>query len=121
MIDAEVIYEPGNDPDATTQFVRGRHLDLMAALAAATHEKRTMLPPTLPPSIRPIPISAPRAIAPANLSDFTYDDSPTEIGLPPFEEVSRELTTSSEIRVISAGASPADVNETQAFLLVRSG
>ena len=119
VVDAEVVYEPGGDPDATTQFVRGRNLSLVRVDEAGPEivsTKRTILPPT----IRPIPISAPRAtvaIAPTNLSDLSFDDSPTEIGLPPWEEVEREISKSSEIRAIGP---KADANETQAFLLVKS-
>ena len=119
VVDAEVVYEPGGDPDATTQFVRGRNLSLVRVDEAGPEivsTKRTILPPT----IRPIPISAPRAtvaIAPTNVSELSFDDSPTEIGLPPWEEVEREISKSSEIRAISP---KADANETQAFLLVKS-
>ena len=119
IVDAEVVYEVGGDPDATTQFVRGRNLSLVRvdeAVPEIVSTKRTILPPT----IRPIPISAPRAtvaIAPTNVSDLSFDDSPTEVGLPPWAEVERELSKSSEIRAISP---KADANETQAFLLVKS-
>jgi hypothetical protein len=125
VLDAEVVHEPsGGDPDATTQFVRGQTLSLVAeALSLVAEEvapevstKRTILPPT----IRPIPISPPRAtvaIAPTNVSDLSFDDFPTEIALPPWDEVERELVKSSEIRAIGP---KADADETQAFLLVKS-
>ena len=122
VIDAEVVYEPGDDPDATTQFVRGHNLAIVEAaraLEAETSKSTTMLPPAKTPTIRPIPISAPRsvAMAPANVSDLSFDDSPTEIGAPLFEEMHRELAKSSEVRAL--GGVSAD--ETQAFMLVKSG
>lgn len=125
VADAEVVYEPGNDPDATTQFVRGSNGALDAVLAEleaeAAPKTSTILPPAKVPTIRPIPISPPRAearpFAPANVSELSFDDSPTEIGTPLFEEMSRELAKSSEVRALGG----ASADETQAFLLVKSG
>lgn len=131
VVDAEVVYEPspGADPDATTQFVRGRNLSLVTAHTPSTATETATETPrmrtVLPPAIRPIPISAPRAnasptaIAGANVSDLSFDDSPTEIGLPSFEEVEREISKASEIRSLS-GHGVTDPNETQAFLLLKS-
>ncbi|MFO0638740.1 MAG: hypothetical protein U0183_05955 [Polyangiaceae bacterium] len=104
------IYAAGADPDATVQFVRGRTPETTRPTLVSAPRPRTLLPP----AIRPIPISPPRA---ANVSELSFDDSPTEIGAPCFEEVQRELSRSSEIRAASAVNDP---NATQAFLLVKS-
>jgi len=122
VIDAEVVYEPGGDPDATTQFVRGKNMALVDAVKALEAEttSSTILPPAKVPTIRPIPISPPRsaaAMAPTNVSDLSFDDSPTEIGAPLFEEMSRELAKSSEVRALGG----LNADETQAFMLVKSG
>lgn len=104
------IYAAGADPDATVQFVRGRTPETTRPTLVSAPRPRTLLPP----AIRPIPISPPRA---ANVAELSFDDSPTEIGAPCFEEVQRELSRSSEIRTASAANDP---NATQAFLLVKT-
>jgi hypothetical protein len=119
-----------SDPDATTELVRGRTLGAVAQnriVPAAGTPAQTILPPAKVPTIRPIPISPPRdakPLAAAPLSDLSFDDAPTEIGAPIFEaeelQAVRANAKVSEIRAVRPQAPASDVNETQAFLLVKS-
>lgn len=118
------------DPDATTELVRGRTLGSVAQhriVPAAGTPAQTILPPAKVPTIRPIPISPPREAKPlaaAPLDDLCFDDAPTEIGAPIFEadelQAVRANAKVSEIRAVRPQAPASDVNETQAFLLVKS-
>jgi hypothetical protein len=118
----------GADPDRTQELSRLSPVaDAAEVLAART---RTMLPPAAP-AIRPIPISPPRVLAPANVSELAFDDPGTEADLPSFPLDTHHISTSfqSEIRLVGAARegeqarqlSPdLDVAQTQAFVLVRS-
>lgn len=120
----------GSDPDATTELVRGRTLDSVAQnriVPAAGTPAQTMLPPAKVPTIRPIPISPPReaqVLAAAPMNDLCFDDAPTEIGAPMFEaeelQAVRANAKVSEIRAVRPQSPASDVNETQAFMLVKS-
>jgi hypothetical protein len=119
-----------SDPDATTELVRGRTLgsvDQNRIVPAAGTPAQTMLPPAKVPTIRPIPISPPReaqALAAAPMNDLCFDDAPTEIGAPIFEaeelQAVRANAKVSEIRAVRPHGPASDVNETQAFMLVKS-
>lgn len=118
----------GADPDRTQELSRLSPVTEAPELLAA--RSRTMLPPAAP-AIRPIPISPPRALAPANVSELAFDDPGTESDLPSFPLDTHHISTSfqSEIRLVGAARegesarqlSPElDVAQTQAFVLVRS-
>lgn len=118
----------GADPDRTQELSRlSPFVDPSEVVAART---RTNLPPPAP-AIRPIPISPPRRIAPANVSELTFDEPGTEAELPSFPLDTHAFATAtaspfqSEIRLVGAlearQVSPdLGVAETQAFVLVRT-
>lgn len=118
----------GADPDRTQELSRLSPVSDASEVLAA--RSRTMLPPAAP-AIRPIPISPPRGLAPANVSELAFDDPGTEADLPSFPLDTHHISTSfqSEIRLVGAARegeqarqlSPElDVAQTQAFVLVRS-
>ncbi|HRH00408.1 MAG TPA: hypothetical protein PLR99_29390 [Polyangiaceae bacterium] len=118
----------GADPDRTQEL--SRLSPAVEVPAVPSVRARTMLPPAAP-AIRPIPISPPRGMAPANVSELAFDEPGTEADLPSFPLDTHHISTSfqSEIRLVGAPRNgeqarqlnpDLDVAQTQAFVLVRS-
>ena len=120
----------GADPDRTQELSRLSPAAEIPAASSPVARTRTMLPPAAP-AIRPIPISPPRGMAPADVSELAFDDPGTEADLPSFPLDTHHISTSfqSEIRLVGAPRDgeqarqlnpDLDVAQTQAFVLVRS-